>query len=141
MRACIRQAAALVLGGLALAVLVFFLLFTGMITLVPTAVGGIVFFTLVSVISAAAILALVVGVLLADRTPALADAWLCCGEVAAVGAFGALLTSLLTSLTVSLEVGLFVGVAVIFFFLTLLFGGLFCLVRRYVTARFNNCGC
>ena len=139
MRSCIRQAAALVLGGLALGVLVFFLLFTGLITLVPTAVGGIVFFTLVSVISAAAVLTLTVGVLLADRTPALADAWLCCGEISMVGAFGALLTSLLTALTVSLEVGLFVGVAVIFFFLTLLFGGLFCLARRYVTARFCNC--
>lgn len=140
MRACIRQAAALVLGGLALGVLVFFLLFTGLVTLVPTAVGGIVFFTLVSVISVAAVLALSVGVLLAERTPALADAWLCCGGIAAVGAFGALLTSLLTSLTVSVEVGLYVGVAVVFFFLTLLFRGLFCFLRRYVTARFG-CGC
>jgi len=140
MRACIRQAAALALGGLALGVLVFFLLFTGLVTLVPAAVGGIVFFTLVSVLSAAAILTLTLGVLRADRTPALADAWLCCGQVSAVGAIGALLTSLLTSLTVSLGVGLFVGVAVTFFFLTLLFGGLFCFLRRYVTARFS-CGC
>ena len=136
MRACIRQAAALVLGGIALGVLVFFLLFTGLVTLVPAAVGGIVFFTLVSVISAAVILALTLGVLWAERTPALADAWLCCGQVSLVGGLGALLTSLLTSLTVSLEIGLYVGVAVTFFFLVLLFGGLACFLRRYVTARF-----
>lgn len=140
MRACIRQAAALVLGGLALGVLVFFLFFTGMLTLVPAAAGGIVFFTLVSVIAAAAVLTLTAGVLQAERTPALADAWLCCGELSVVGGLGALLTSLLTSLTVSLEVGLFVGVAVTFFFLVLLFGGLICFLRRYVTARFH-CGC
>ena len=136
MRACIRQAAALVLGGIALGVLVFFLLFTGLVTLVPAAVGGIVFFTLVSVISAAVILALTLGVLWAERTPALADAWLCCGQVSLVGGLGALLTSLLTSLTVSLEIGLYVGVALTFFFLVLLFGGLACFLRRYVTARF-----
>jgi len=140
MRACFHQAVCLVLGALALGVLVFFLFFTGLITLVPTAVGGIVFFTLVSVIAAGAVLALTVGVLLADRTPALADAWLCCGQLALAGGIGALLTSLLTSLTVALEVGLYVGVALTVFFLAVLLGGLFCLTRRYVTARFS-CGC
>lgn len=140
MRCCIRQTAALALGGLALGVLVFFLFFTGLLTLVPAAVGGIVFFTLVSVIAAAAVLTLTAGVLRADRTPALADAWLCCGETAMIGGLGALLTSLLTSLTASLEVGLYVGIAVTVFFLVLLFGGLVCFLRRYVTARFS-CGC
>ena len=51
-----------------------------------------------------------------------------------------MLTSLLTSLTVSLEVGLYVGVALTFFFLVLLFGGLVCFLRRYVTAWFGG-GC
>ena len=136
MRACTHQTTCLVLGGLALGVLVFFLFYTGLVTLAPATVGGIVFFTLVSVIAAAALLALTVGVLLAERTPALADAWLCCGQTAFIGGAGALASSLLTSLTVFTEVGLYVGVAVVFFFLVLLFGGLVCFLRRYVTARF-----
>ena len=136
MRTCTHQTVCLLLGGLALGVLVFFLFYTGLVTLAPAAVGGIVFFTLVSVIAAAAVLALTAGVLLAERTPALADAWLCCGQTAFIGGAGTLAASLLTSLTVFTEVGLYVGVAVVFFFLVLLFGGLVCFLRRYVTARF-----
>ena len=140
MRACMHQITCLVLGSLAFGVLVFFLFFTGLLTLVPAAAGGIVFFTLVSLIAAAALLALTVGILHSERSPALADAWLCCGRTAFIGGAGALLTSLLTSLTVFTEVGLYVGVALTFAFLALLLGGLFCFAQRYVTARFG-CGC
>lgn len=134
--ACIRQTAALVLGGLALGVLIFFLFYTGLVTLSPASVSGIAFFALISALAAAAVLALAVGVLLANRTPALADAWICCGQVSIAGGVGTLLASLLTAQTVSTETGLYAGVAVIFFFLTLLLGGLICFLRRYVTARF-----
>ena len=128
------------LGGLALSVLVFVLLFTGTLTLVPATALGIVFFSLLALISGGGLLALAAGVLRANRSPALADAWLCCGELAGVGALGALLTSLVTFLTTSLEVGLYIGVALSFFFLFLFFGGLLCFLRRYVTACFSS-GC
>jgi len=138
MRFCCRQVLALALGALALGILVFFLLFSGILTLVPAAAGGIVFFTLISVLAGGGLLAPLSGVLRAERSPALADAWLCCGEAAAISALGALLSSLITSLTVSLGIGLFIGVALCFFFLFLFFGNLICLARRYVTARFSG---
>ena len=131
----------LALGALVLAALVFLLLFFGVLAIVPAAVGGIVFFVLVAVLSGSGLLVLALGILRAERTPALADAWLCCGETAAVGAVGAVLAALITALTTSLEVGLFLGVSVCIFFLTLFFGALVCFLRRYVTARFANCGC
>ena len=138
MRFCCRQVLALALGALALGILVFFLLFTGTLTLVPAAAGGIVFFTLISALTGGGLLTLLLGILRAERSPALTDAWLCCGEAAAISALGALLTSLVTSLTVSLEIGLFIGVALCFFFLFLFFGSLICFLRRYVTVRFSG---
>lgn len=141
MKFCFRQALGLVLGALGLGVLVFLLLFTGLLTLVPTSVGGIVFFTLVSLLSGGGLLVLALGVLYAERSAALADGWICCGELAGIGALGALITSLITSLTVSLEVGLYIGTALVFAFLFLFFGAALCFLRRYVTVRFGNCGC
>lgn len=140
MRFCWQQTLLIVLGALAVGVLTFFLLFTGALTLVPTSASGIVFFAVTELVSAGVLLALTLGLLLSDRTPALADAWLCCGETAGFGALGAFLTALITSLSAFLEVGLYIGVALLFFFLTVLFGGLLCFLRRYVTARFNS-GC
>ena len=141
MRSCIRQTLTLALGALALGILVFLLLFFGVLVLIPAAVGGIVFFTLVAALAGSGLLALTLGILRAERSPALADAWLCCGETAAVSALGAVLTALVTALTTSVEVGLFLGVSACVFFLTLFFGALVCFLRRYVTARFANCGC
>lgn len=138
MRFCCRQVLAIGLGALALAILVFFLLFTGTLTLVPGAASGFVFFSLTTLLSGGALLTLLLSVLRAERSPALAEAWLCCGEAAAISALGALLTSLITALTVSLEIGLYIGVALVFFFLLLSFGSLVCFLRRYVTARFVN---
>ena len=137
MKFCIRQALGLVLGALVLGILVFFLLFTGLLTVVPSTSVGIVFFTLTSLGSVGVLLVLVLGVFAADRTPALADGWLCCGELAGIGAIGTLLASLITLLTVSLGVGLYLGVALVFFFLFLTLGTLLCLLRRYVTVRFS----
>lgn len=140
MRICLLKSLALILGGLALGILVFVLLFTGLLTLVPTAASGIVFFALVVILAGSGLLALTAGVLRADRTPALADAWICYGELAAIGAVGTLLTALITFLTVSLEVGLYIGVALVFFFLFLFLSGLICFLQRYLTVRFN-CNC
>lgn len=140
MRFCFSQILALVLGGLALGILTFVLLFTGVLALVPAAALGIVFFALVILLSGGGLLVLTAAILRSERTPALADAWLCCGELSAIGALGALLTSLITFLTTSLEVGLFIGVSLTVFFLFVFFGGLVCFVRRYLTARFD-CGC
>ena len=140
MRICFLKSLTLVLGGLALGILVFILLFTGVLTIVPATAIGIVFFALAAALAGGGLLALAAGILLADRTPALVDAWLCCGELAAIGAIGTLLTALITFLTVSLEVGLYIGVALTFFFLFLLLGGTVCFLRRYLTVRFN-CNC
>lgn len=74
MRVCCRQILAIALGALTLGILVFFLLFTGTLTLVPAAAGGIVFFTLVSLLSGGGLLVLLRSVLDAERSPALADA-------------------------------------------------------------------
>ena len=134
MRFCFRQALGLVLGALGLGVLVFLLLFTGLLTLVPAAAGGIVFFTIASLLSGGGLLALLLGVLRAERSPALG------GGLAGIGAVGAVFTSLIASLTVSLEVGLYIGTALVFAFLFLFFGAVLCFLRRYVTVRFsNNC--
>jgi len=140
MKTCLLQSLALVLGGLTLAVLVFALLFTGVLALIPATVPGVIFFILTALLSGGGLILLVYGLLRAERSPALADAWLCCGQTAAIGALGALFTSLITLLTVSAEVGLFIGTALVCFFLFLFLGGLICLARRYATARFH-CGC
>jgi hypothetical protein len=97
---------------------------------------GIAFFSLVTLISAGGLLTLTLAIPVARRSPALADAWLCCGMLAGVGAVGALVTSLLTFLSASLEIGLFIGVALIFIFLFLMTAGLLCFLRRYVTTCF-----
>ena len=86
------------------------------------------------------LLAYLLGGLLADRTPALADAWLCCGEASAVGALGALLTALITALSTASGVGLHIGAALCCAFLALMAGGILCFLRRYVTTRFT-CSC
>lgn len=140
MRICSLKSLALILGGLVFGILVFILLFTGVLTIVPSAAIGIVFFTLTAVLAGIGLLTLAAGILHAERTPALTDAWLCCGELSAIGAVGALLTALITFLTVSLEVGLYIGVALTSFFLFLFLGGIVCFLRRYLIVRFN-CNC
>ena len=139
MKSCILQFVSLVLGGLALGILAFVLLFTGVLTLVPTAPAGIVFFSLTTLLASGGLLVLLLAVLRAERTPALAEAWLCCGQTAAIGALGTVLTSLFTLLSVSLEVGLYIGVALVIASLFLFLGGLICFLRRYLLAR-CHCG-
>lgn len=138
MKSCLLQTLALVLGGLTLGILVFLLLFTGVLALTPATVPGIVFFILAILLAAAGLLLALYALLRSERTAALADAWLCCGQTAAAGAVGTVLTGLVTLLTTLPEIGLYIGVALMFFFLFLLLGGLFCLARRYVRPR---CGC
>ena len=139
MRICVLKSLAFVLGGLILGILVFILLFIEALTLVPPAAAGIAFFILVTVLAGGGLLALAAGILRAERTPALTDAWLCCGNLAAIGAVGTLLTALITFLTGSLGVGFYIGVALTFFFLFLLLGGIVCFLHRYLTVRFNGC--
>ena len=127
MKRCFCYLLTLVLGSLAVGGLVFALLRTDVLTLTAAAgLGGL--------------LAYLLGGLLADRTPALADAWLCCGEASAVGALGALLTALITALSTASGVGLHIGAALCCAFLALMGGGILCFLRRYVTTRFS-CGC
>ena len=142
MRRCFCYLLALVLGSLALGGLVFALLRTGVLTLAPATAAADLFFGMTAAAGLGGLLAYLLGVLRADRTPALADAWLCCGEASALGALGALLTALITSLSAASGVGLEIGAALCCAFLALMAGGILCFLRRYVTARFGpGCGC
>ena len=142
MRRCFCYLLALVLGSLALGGLVFALLRTGVLTLAPATAAADLFFGVTAAAGLGGLLAYLLGVLRADRTPALADAWLCCGEASALGALGALLTALITSLSAASGVGLEIGAALCCAFLALMGGGILCFLRRYVTARFGpGCGC
>ncbi len=142
MRRCFCYLLALVLGSLALGGLVFALLRTGVLTLAPATAAADLFFGVTAAAGLGGLLAYLLGVLRADRTPALADAWLCCGEASALGALGALLTALITSLSAASGVGLEIGAALCCAFLALMAGGILCFLRRYVTARFGpGCGC
>lgn len=142
MKRCFCYLLALVLGSLALGGLVFALLRTGVLTLAPATAAADLFFGVTAAAGLGGLLAYLLGVLRADRTPALADAWLCCGEASALGALGALLTALITSLSAASGVGLEIGAALCCAFLALMAGGILCFLRRYVTARFGpGCGC
>ena len=142
MRRCFCYLLALVLGSLALGGLVFALLRTGVLTLAPATAAADLFFGVTAAAGLGGLLAYLLGVLRADRTPALADAWLCCGEASAIGALGALLTGLITALSAASGVGLEIGAALCCAFLALMGGGILCFLRRYVTARFGPvCGC
>ena len=142
MRRCFCYLLALVLGSLALGGLVFALLRTGVLSLAPATAAADLFFGVTAATGLGGLLANLLGVLRADRTPALADAWLCCGEASALGALGALLTALITSLSAASGVGLEIGAALCCAFLALMAGGILCFLRRYVTARFGpGCGC
>lgn len=142
MRRCFCYLLALVLGSLALGGLVFALLRTGVLTLAPATAAADLFFGMTAAAGLGGLLGYLLGVLRADRTPALADAWLCCGEASALGALGALLTALITSLSAASGVGLEIGAALCCAFLALMAGGILCFLRRYVTARFGpGCGC
>ena len=142
MKRCFCYLLALVLGSLALGGLVFALLRTGVLTLAPATAAADLFFGVTAATGLGGLLAYLLGVLRADRTPALADAWLCCGEASALGALGALLTALITSLSAASGVGLEIGAALCCAFLALMAGGILCFLRRYVTARFGpGCGC
>ena len=142
MRRCFCYLLALVLGSLALGGLVFALLRTGVLTLAPATAAADLFFGVTAAAGLGGLLAYLLGVLRADRTPALADAWLCCGEASALGALGALLTALITSLSAASGVGLEIGAALCCAFLAMMAGGILCFLRRYVTARFGpGCGC
>ena len=134
MKRCFCYLLTLVLGSLAVGGLVFALLRTDVLTLTAATPTALFFFAATAAAGLGGLLAYLLGGLLADRTPALADAWLCCGEASAVGALGALLTALITALSTAS------GVALCCAFLALMGGGILCFLRRYVTTRFS-CGC
>lgn len=117
-------------------VLVFVLLFTGVLVLIPSSVTVLLFFAFVAAISAVGLLTLTLGSLLAERTPALSEAWRCCGMTAGAGALCALLTALLALFTLCSWLGALVCAALCSGFLALFLGGLLCFLDRYLTARF-----
>lgn len=142
MKRCFCSLLILALGSLAVGGLVFALLRTGVLTLTPGTPAALLFFALAALAGLGGLLAYLLGALRADRTPALADGWLCCGEASALGALGALLTALITLLAAASGVGPEIGAALCCAFLTLMGGGILCFLRRYVTTRFTpGCGC
>lgn len=136
MKICCRRTLLLLGAALAMGILVLILLYTGVLTLSPVSMVGRVFFPVAAVLSGGGLLGWLLALLLAERTPALGDAWFCCGELSAIGAAGALLISLVTWLTASLEILLYIGAALLFACLLLFAGGLLCFLRRYLTACF-----
>ena len=86
MKRCFCYLLTLVLGSLAVGGLVFALLRTDVLTLTAATPTALFFFAATAAAGLGGLLAYLLGGLLADRTPALADAWLCCGEASAVGA-------------------------------------------------------
>lgn len=137
MRACCLQNLCLLLGSLSAALVVFLLLYFGVI--VPPFVGLIVFYSLAAAAGGLGLLAFTVGILLAQRSPALADAWRCCGDRAAFGAAGSLLVGLLSLLAIPYSLLSLVGAALCWGFLILFAGGLLCFLWRYLAARFCCC--
>lgn len=120
MKRCFCYLLTLVLGSLAVGGLVFALLRTDVLTLTAATPTALFFFAATAAAGLGGLLAYLLGGLLADRTPALADAWLCCGEASAVGALGALLTALITALSTASGVGLHIGAALCCAFLALM---------------------
>ena len=140
MKRCFCYLLTLVLGSLAVGGLVFALLRTDVLTLTAATPTALFFFAATAAAGLGGLLAYLLGGLLADRTPALADAWLCCGEASAVGALGALLTALITALSTASGVGLHIGAALCCAFRALRAGGILCFWRRHVPPRFTGCG-
>ena len=120
MKSCFQQTLYLVLGALAIGVLVFALLSTGVLTLEAGSNASNVFFTTAAAISALGGLALACRALRCDCSPALICAWLCSARCAGFGALGGVLTALAASLVASSAVLVNVGAALCLFFLTLL---------------------
>ena len=135
MKSCFQQTLYLVLGALAISVLVFALLSTGVLTLEAGSTASKVFFTTAAAISALGGLALACRALRCDCSPALICAWLCSARCAGLGALGGVLTALAVSLVASSAVLVNVGAALCLFFLTLLLGSTaFCSRRPRPTA-------
>ena len=75
MKRCFCYLLALVLGALAVGGLVFALLRSGVLTLTAGSSAALLFFAAAAAAGLGGLLAYLLGGLLADRTPALADAW------------------------------------------------------------------
>ena len=82
MKRCFCYLLTLVLGSLAVGGLVFALLRTDVLTLTAATPTALFFFAATAAAGLGGLLAYLLGGLLADRTPALADAWLCCAFLA-----------------------------------------------------------
>lgn len=134
MKSCFQQTLYLVLGALAIGVLVFALLSTGVLTLEAGSTASKVFFTTAAAISALGGLALACRALRCDCSPALICAWLCSARCAGLGALGGVLTALAASLVASSAVLVNVGAALCLFFLTLLLGSTVCFLQQEAAA-------
>lgn len=88
MKSCFQQTLYLVLGALAIGVLVFALLSTGVLTVEAGSTASKVFFTTAAAISALGGLALACRALRCDCSPALICAWLCSARCARAGCPG-----------------------------------------------------
>lgn len=141
MKSCFQQTLYLVLGALAIGVLVFALLSTGVLTLEAGSTASKVFFTTAAAISALGGLALACRALRCDCSPALICAWLCSARCAGVGALGGVLTALAASLVASSAVLVNVGAALCLFFLTLLLGSTVCFLQQEAAAYCCNQSC
>lgn len=118
--------------GLILGLIVFYLLSIGYMC---TPAYSPFFITSISV-GIIALLGILIATLISRKSNALKEAFCFCGNFAVIGGIGTVLVSFLTSLiSYCCYPAYFFGVAITIFFLTLLLGGIWCLLFSYF-----NCG-
>ena len=131
--------------GLILGFIVFMLFYSGIICIG----GNYLFFILVIIVAIAALLTLLKTSMFAERTPAFREAYCCCGNISAIGGAATIIIALFSSLLGPIGGNFLLAAAMglIFLFLVLQFGGLWCLLymyngcRRECCPRQDPCGC
>ena len=123
--------------GMLLAFTIFTLFANGMLTLDTSSP----FLNILILFAGAMLVALLTGSLAAKNEPRLREAYNCCGNLAAVGGACLTLAAFLTSLSPDFSgIPFALGIAVCFFFLVLLLGGILCFLHAYFSFRPVSCG-
>ena len=123
--------------GMLLAFTIFTLFANGILTLANPSLFFIVLIAFACIILAA----MLAGSLAAKNEARLREAYYCCGNLAVTGGTCLTLAAFLTFLSpVSTGIGFAIGMAVCFFFLVLLLGGILCFLHSYFSYRSPSCG-
>ena len=122
--------------GMLLAFTIFTLFANGLLSLDTSSP----FFILLILFAGALLVSLLIGSLSAKNEPRLREAYSCCGNLATTGGTCLILAAFLTSLSPVFNGVLFaLGIAICFFFLVLLLGGILCFLHAYFSFRPVSC--